>query len=112
MEWTILANRLGADKRSPTYSDIELAVKDLHDNFDDTEHGSICLCRGKDGGPLYTLELSATGTMIYSHYADSEFDNLVSERMTFMIGIFELHRRFEYLLQGPIEELDLCQWEI
>ena len=111
MEWTILTNRLGADRRSPTFADIESAIKDLHDNFDDKEHGSICLRRGKDGGPLYTLELSATGTMTYSHYADSEFENLVSERMTFLIGIFELHRRFEYLLRGAIDELALCQWE-
>lgn len=110
MNWIILTNRLGVDLRNPSAHDIEAAVEDLQDHPNDQEHGSVILRRGEDDGPLHVLELIGNGSMIYSRYSDSDFEDLEEERKMEGIGIKDIFRRFDCLREGLLAELNQCQW--
>jgi len=108
---TILTNRLGAASRNPSDATLEAAITDLRSHQDDREHLSITLCRGTDAGEMHVLELFADGSITYSHYADCDCDQLLSECRAEALGVLDITRRFRYLRDGDMQALNLCLWK-
>jgi hypothetical protein len=77
--WVILLRRYGTETRSPSTGDLAKAVSELFDESipamtesDYREHGAASLRYGFDAGPMFTVEITRSGSATLEQWADQD----------------------------------------
>jgi len=117
--WVILSSRYGGDIREPTPDQLRIALAEVyHENHpsmtegDYAEHPNAWLRYGFDDGPLYVLNVYRSGTVYFSQWADSDYENeLEPQAEKINVAEREAHRLWELLAAGKIDEVKASGWD-
>ncbi len=117
--WVILTRRYGDEVPSPTAAQLIEAIAELYHethpdiNEDDCEeHGAASLRCGYDDGPMYVVEVSRVGGVVFEEWADQDYEEeLAPPRELHDVSESEAIRLWNLLATGQLEQLRSQDWQ-
>lgn len=102
---------MGVDIRSPSDEDLQSALKEVW-SVSDSEHPNAWLRFGCEAGRMYMLDVYEGGTVIFSQWADADFEKeLAPEGRRANVSIENALRLWRALRQGDLSTIVGEGWE-
>jgi hypothetical protein len=102
---------MGVDIRSPSDEDLQLALREIW-SFSDSEHPNSWLRFGFESGQMYMLDVYEGGTVIFSQWADPDFENeMTPERKLTNVSIQVALGLWRSLRDGNLSTIVGEDWE-